>query len=277
MPGVISYTWSYGDGSPSVITTTAPTNHVFTNTTTATKTFTVRLIASNGFGCVDSSFGNPIVFPKPIPNFSATPIQGCSPMVVSFTNSSVGNNSSAWLFDNGQASIFTNPTITFTNAPGSGPITYSVKLVVGTINNCYDSIIKPINLFARPLAAFGVDTPACSPAKLKFTNNSTGANTYNWNFGNSVTSTLTSPENIFTNFLPTNQTGRVIVMHEDTLTGGIAGEIASLITENCFDYLDAPVMREGSLDTPVPMNVDLEHNFLPKERFKQKLMKLWKY
>jgi 2-oxoisovalerate dehydrogenase E1 component len=73
------------------------------------------------------------------------------------------------------------------------------------------------------------------------------------------------------------KTGRVIVIHEDTLTGGIGGEIASLITENCFTYLDAPVMREGSLDTPVPMNVDLEHNFLPKERFKEKLMKLWKY
>jgi len=73
------------------------------------------------------------------------------------------------------------------------------------------------------------------------------------------------------------KTGRVIVIHEDTLTGGIGGEIASLITENCFTYLDAPVMREGSLDTPVPMNVDLEHNFLPKERFKEKLLKLWKY
>lgn len=73
------------------------------------------------------------------------------------------------------------------------------------------------------------------------------------------------------------KTGKVIVFHEDTLTGGIAGEIASLITENCFDYLDAPVMREGSLDTPVPMNVDLEHNFLPKERFKEKLTKLWEY
>jgi 2-oxoisovalerate dehydrogenase E1 component len=73
------------------------------------------------------------------------------------------------------------------------------------------------------------------------------------------------------------KTGKVIVMHEDTLTGGIAGEIAALITENCFEHLDAPVMREGSLDTPVPMNADLEHNFLPKERFKEKLVKLWKY
>jgi 2-oxoisovalerate dehydrogenase E1 component len=73
------------------------------------------------------------------------------------------------------------------------------------------------------------------------------------------------------------KTGRVIVLHEDTLTGGIGGEIAALITENCFEYLDAPVMREGSLDTPVPMNADLEHNFLPKVRFKEKLQKLINY
>ncbi len=73
------------------------------------------------------------------------------------------------------------------------------------------------------------------------------------------------------------KTGKVIVLHEDTLTGGIGGEIAALITENCFDYLDAPVMREGSLDTPVPMNADLEINFLPKERFTEKLRLLFKY
>lgn len=73
------------------------------------------------------------------------------------------------------------------------------------------------------------------------------------------------------------KTGRVIVMHEDTLTGGIAAEIAALISEQCFEFLDAPVMREGSLDTPVPMNASLENNFLAKERFKDKLLKLWKY
>ncbi len=73
------------------------------------------------------------------------------------------------------------------------------------------------------------------------------------------------------------KTGKVFVLHEDTLTGGIGGELAALITENCFEYLDAPVMREGSLDTPVPMNADLEHNFLPKERFKEKLLRLRNY
>jgi 2-oxoisovalerate dehydrogenase E1 component len=73
------------------------------------------------------------------------------------------------------------------------------------------------------------------------------------------------------------KTGKVIVMHEDTLTGGIAAEIAAQIAEDCFQYLDAPVMREGSLDTPVPMNADLENNFLPKERFREKLLALWNY
>lgn len=86
-----------------------------------------------------------------------------------------------------------------------------------------------------------------------------------------------APLDVETIYASVKKTGRVMVLHEDTLTGGIGGEITSLITENCFQYLDAPVMREGSLDTPVPMNVDLEHNFLPKERFKEKLLKLWKY
>jgi 2-oxoisovalerate dehydrogenase E1 component len=86
-----------------------------------------------------------------------------------------------------------------------------------------------------------------------------------------------APLDIETIYTSVKKTGKVFVLHEDTLTGGIGGEISALITENCFEYLDAPVMREGSLDTPVPMNADLEINFLPKERFKEKLMKLLNY
>jgi 2-oxoisovalerate dehydrogenase E1 component len=86
-----------------------------------------------------------------------------------------------------------------------------------------------------------------------------------------------APLDIETIYASVKKTGKVIVLHEDTLTGGIGGEIAALITENCFSYLDAPVMREGSLDTPVPMNADLENNFLPKDRFKEKLIALRNY
>ncbi|MFM7217743.1 MAG: thiamine pyrophosphate-dependent enzyme [Bacteroidota bacterium] len=69
-------------------------------------------------------------------------------------------------------------------------------------------------------------------------------------------------------------TGRVLVLHEDTMTGGIGGEIASHVTEKCFAYLDAPVMRCASLDTPVPMNLELENNFLAKSRLDATMQQL---
>ncbi len=70
------------------------------------------------------------------------------------------------------------------------------------------------------------------------------------------------------------KTGKVIFLHEDTLTGGIGAEICAWISEHCFRDLDAPVMREGSLDTPVPFAPNLEKQFLPTERFKGKLKEL---
>ncbi len=73
------------------------------------------------------------------------------------------------------------------------------------------------------------------------------------------------------------KTGRVIILHEDTLTGGIGAEIAAWISEHCFEYLDAPVIRCASLDTPVPFASSLEWNFLPKERFKKQLRELMEF
>lgn len=63
-----------------------------------------------------------------------------------------------------------------------------------------------------------------------------------------------------------NKTNRALVLHEDTLTGGIGGEIASVIHERCWEQLDAPVVRVGSLDTPVPFAADLERAFLANDR-----------
>ena len=73
------------------------------------------------------------------------------------------------------------------------------------------------------------------------------------------------------------KTNRVLILHEDTLTGGIAGEIAAWISENCFNHLDAPVMRVASLDTAIPFAPTLENNFLPKGRLKNKIEELLKF
>ncbi len=73
------------------------------------------------------------------------------------------------------------------------------------------------------------------------------------------------------------RTGRVLLLHEDTLIGGIAGEIAAWIAEHCFELLDAPVMRCASLDTPIPFNIELENNFMAKSRLAEVIQKLINY
>lgn len=73
------------------------------------------------------------------------------------------------------------------------------------------------------------------------------------------------------------KTGKVLVVHEDTLIGGIGAEIAAYINEYCFEHLDAPIIRCASLDTPVPFAITLENNFLAKARLKAAIEKLMSY
>nr|WP_205755950.1 dehydrogenase E1 component subunit alpha/beta [Lacibacter luteus] len=73
------------------------------------------------------------------------------------------------------------------------------------------------------------------------------------------------------------RTGRVLLLHEDTLIGGIGGEIAAWIAEHCFELLDAPVMRCAGLDTPIPFNIELEQNFMAKARLGKTIEKLIGY
>jgi len=73
------------------------------------------------------------------------------------------------------------------------------------------------------------------------------------------------------------KTAKALVVHEDNLTGGIGGEISARITEQCFQYLDAPVMRCASLDTPIPFSAQLEWNYLANQRLLEKLNDLLNY
>lgn len=73
------------------------------------------------------------------------------------------------------------------------------------------------------------------------------------------------------------RTGKVLVLHEATLTGGVASEISAWISQHCFEWLDAPIMRCASLDTPVPFNIALEKNFLALSRLEEIAKELNKY
>jgi len=78
-------------------------------------------------------------------------------------------------------------------------------------------------------------------------------------------------------FASVKKTGKAIIYQEDTMFGGIASDISALIMENCFEYLDAPVKRVASLDSPIPFTKALEDQFLPKNRFEQALKELLEY
>ena len=85
------------------------------------------------------------------------------------------------------------------------------------------------------------------------------------------------PLDLDTIYTSVRKTGKVIVLHEDCMTGGIGGEIAALVTEHCFEHLDAPVKRVASLDTPVPFTSSLEGQFLPIDRFSEAVSALMAY
>lgn len=225
IPGAVTTNWDFGDGNTSV--SLNPT-HTFTNTTTSNMTFTVTLIAQNAFTCVDTAYGMPVVFPKPVANFIRNPISGCSPLAVTFTNTSILNAGNNWDFGDGNLSTLTNPAHTFTTSNTATNTTYSVQLLVISADGCRDSIQKPVTLLPLPQANFSVDTPACSPKMLTFTNLSAGANAYNWDFGNSNTSTATNPTQQYINNSGVNQTYNV--------------QLIATNASNCKDTLIVPVI-----------------------------------
>ncbi|MEM6515582.1 MAG: dehydrogenase E1 component subunit alpha/beta [Bacteroidota bacterium] len=85
------------------------------------------------------------------------------------------------------------------------------------------------------------------------------------------------PLDVETIYESVKKTGKAIVLQEDSLFGGIASDISALIMENCFEYLDAPVKRVASLETPIPFINQLEEQYLPKRKFEEALIELISY
>ena len=85
------------------------------------------------------------------------------------------------------------------------------------------------------------------------------------------------PWDVETVIASVRKTHRALVVHEAPLTGGFGGEVAATIAEQAFEWLDAPVMRVGSLDTPVPAAKELERIFEPKERLEEAVRRLLHY
>lgn len=181
---VANLSWDFDDGSNSALSN--PT-HIFT----ASGTYQVTLTGVSTLFACEASVTHPVtVASSPIADFSITTGDGCVPATTSFTNSSSNFNFLSWDFGDNNTSGLSSPSHVYTN-----PGVYTVQLLVENNIGCKDSIEQIVQVFPVPTANFDIlSIDTCNlPSQALFGNTSAGAISYNWNFGNTVTSTLTNP------------------------------------------------------------------------------------
>ncbi len=186
-----SIKWLFGDATTSTL---ANPSHTYNNA----GVYQPKLVAYNSFGCTDTIALPPInVHQVPDARFTTTPSIGCTPLNVSFNNTSLllSNPSYSWDFGNTQTSTLASPQSTYT---GAG--TFTVTLIVTNDGMCTDTISHSINSILSPTAIASTnDTLGCSPYTSTFSNTSIGATSYLWNFGDNTTSTQASPSHTYSN------------------------------------------------------------------------------
>lgn len=175
--------WSFGDGVGTSTQTSPSYNYG------AAGAYNVTLIINNNFNCPDTITKPITVDPLPTADFSATPLTGCTPLGVTFTDNSLGNGSvitnRIWDFGDGNTSNGTNPSNVYIN-----PNTYDVSLIVITQNNCSDTMQRIGYITAYPQAtadfiASPYITTVFDPT-IVFTDQSANTTVWNWSFGSSI-------------------------------------------------------------------------------------------
>ena len=187
-PGTITYNWDFGDGTSNTV---ANPSHTYTNA----GTYTVSLIAVSPQGCSDTLKKINLISIGTLSSKFNSPDVACQGQSYLITNSSSPTPGSVvWNFGDGTTSTDINPYKTY-NAPG----TYIIKLV-NNFGGCLDSTTKTISVIAKPVSEFtSGNRNFCSiPAIVKFSNSSSGAVSYEWNFGDGSTSTEMNPFHTYT-------------------------------------------------------------------------------
>ncbi len=181
-PGANNYLWNYGDGTSQ--SAGYQVTHPYINTGNTDQAYTIQLIGTSFFGCLDTSFVNVLIRPKPIASVSVLNNTDCSPATFTFTNSSLNATNNLWYWGDGTSESSNNTQInhSYTNSTNL-PMTITVSLVVHNNEDCSDSVSIPVNIYPPVTALFTADTASCSPFNAQFYNLSMGATSYIWNFG----------------------------------------------------------------------------------------------
>jgi gliding motility-associated-like protein len=191
-----SYSWSFASGIPA--TSALYTPPVVTFNTPGTHT---AFISVNVSGCIANDTALISIAPLPQPAFTLTPANGCSPVTVTINNTSAvtAGDTYLWDLDNGNSStLFAPPSQTYTTT-GVDSV-YSLKLIISASNGCQDSVTHSVTVFANPVASFVPDNDTvCAGTAIAFSNNTTGASSYSWTFGDGGTSAALNPSYTYLN------------------------------------------------------------------------------
>ena len=187
-PFADSFTWNYGDGSTSN-TTAAVHSHTFVNNGADMEEFNVVLEAYSQQGCSVQANVLVQVYPM-VQAVIEDPGQYCSPVSVGFINSSVNGASYQWDFDNGVQSIMENPIVYFSNTSEMTSI-FNVQLTVTSPYGCQDTASVALSVHPLPHVSFVLEEPAaCVIGDVHFINNTTGADSFSWEYGDGTTSEI---------------------------------------------------------------------------------------
>jgi PKD repeat protein len=181
-------TWDFGDGNTS---TQASPIHTYLNA----GIYTCYQYVNNG--CSYDTFSVVItVHPPPGLSFNSTPATTCANQAITFNNTSVNAVNFDWFFGDGDSSNLVSPSHSF-GSPGS----YTVTLIgTSTTFGCRDTVTSTVNINSLPVPVFAPNIDfGCMPLPVNFSNNSTNAAFYTWNFGDGNTATAATPSHTYTN------------------------------------------------------------------------------
>lgn len=197
-PGAQQYIWSFGDGvtmqGNNVI------SHQYINTSTNAQILNVQLVATNYFGCIDTTTTQITINPKPTASFNSHTDDMCSPAIYNFDNLSQNNIQSKWYWGDGNTEINNTSSVQHVFNNNSSTIEqFVVSLVVTNTFGCKDSVAVPISVYPEVSSQFSTSENGCSPLIVNFNNTSTANCIYLWDFGDGTTSSETNPTHTYVN------------------------------------------------------------------------------